>query len=389
MEITKKITESKFAKSVIKSKKTVFNGYKKSFHNKWFAPFIYAALAVAFLVIVIFLNVYFMADGKYTLKQSFHVLTHWKDVEWKNSAGTPVFGGDAGATAEAIKELHKQWFNIAATLLGGLGMTLAAVVTQSLTRNPIAEGSTLGLVQAAIFGLLFALSLGASTLVFKYLYMTIFAFAGAGLLTLFIIFGKKNGSGAQKIILAGLAIGIIFKTLSFIFKGGDQNANAVSYAYVLGGAESISGEPLALEYNKFDITILISSILIFVGLVLTTINIKGMNLLEIGDERAKNLGSSILRTRIINVFVVVLVLPATVLVVGNMAFLGLFTVNATRWLMRSRNYKKVLPISLIVGMLMASLGYQLTEHIPSINSGLWMTFIGAPYLIYIGIRGLK
>ena len=386
MELTNKITESRFAKSVIKSKNAIFGGYKRSFHDKWFAPIIYTILAIVFLIIVIFLNVYFMADGKYTLKQSFHVLTHWKDVEWKNASGLPAFGKETG---EVIKELHKQWFNVAATILGGLGMTLAAVVTQSLTRNPIAEGSTLGLVQAAIFGLLFALSLGASTLVFKYLYMTIFAFAGAGLLTLFIVFNKKNGSGAQKIILAGLAIGIIFKTLSFIFKGGDQNANAISYAYVLGGAESISGESLALEYNKLDTTLLISSILIFVGIVLAVINIKGMNLLEIGDERAKNLGSSILRTRIINVIVVVLVLPATVLVVGNMAFLGLFTVHATRWLMRSRNYKKVLPISLIVGMLMASLGYQLTEHIPSINSGLWMTFIGAPYLIYIGIRGLK
>ena len=386
MGLTKKIIETKLIKSIVKTNNALSKGYKKSFHDKWFAPLIYTILAIVFLVMVIFLNVYFMAGGKYTLNQSFHVLTHWGDIEWKNAAGSDAFGAQTG---EVIKELHRQWFNVAATILGGLGMTIAAVVTQSLTRNPIAEGSTLGLVQAAIFGLLFALSLGASTLVFKYLYMTIFAFAGAGLLTLFIIFNKKNGSGAQKIILAGLAIGIIFKTLSFIFKTGDQNANAVSYAYVLGGAESISGESLALSYNKLNTTLMISSILILVGLVLAVVNIKGMNLLEIGDERAKNLGSSIMRTRIINVIVVVLVLPATVIVVGNMAFLGLFTVHATRWLLKSRNYKKVLPVSLIIGMLMASLGFQLTEHIPSINSGLWMTFIGAPYLMYIGIRGLK
>ena len=382
MELIKKIKDSTFVKSTIKTKESIRSGYKTHFHNKWFAPVIYAILAMVFLTMTVFLNIYFMANGKYTLQQSFHVLTNWADFTWKTSSGTVL-------DAEAVKEIHRQWFNVAATILGGLGMTLAAVVTQSLTRNPIAEGSTLGLVQAAIFGLLFALALGASSLVFKYLYMTIFAFVGAGLLTLFIIFNKKNGSGPQKIILAGLAIGIIFKTLSFIFKAGDQNANAVSYAYVLGGAESISGESLTIGYDKMNITLLISSILIFSGLVLAVINIKGMNLLEIGDERAKNLGSSVLRTRIINVIVVVLVIPATVIVVGNMAFLGLFSVHATRWLMRSRNYKKVLPISLVVGMLLASVGLQLTEHIPSINSGLWMTFIGAPYLIYIGIRGLK
>ena len=379
MEFIKKIKDSTFVKSAIKTKESIRDGYKTRFHNKWFAPIVYAILAMAFLVMIVFLNVYFMADGKYTLKQSFHVLTHWDDY---TTSGT-------GLGTEALKKIHAQWFNVAATILGGLGMTLAAVVTQSLTRNPIAEGSTLGLVQAAIFGLLFALSLGASTLVFKYLFMTISAFVGAGLLTIFIIFNKKNGSGPQKIILAGLAIGIIFKTLSFIFKAGDQNANSVSYAYVLGGAESISGNNLTIGLDNLSITLLVSSILIFSGLVLAIINIKGMNLLEIGDERAKNLGSSVLRTRIINVIIVVLTIPATVIIVGNMAFLGLFSVHATRWLMRSRNYKKVLPISLIVGMLLSSLGLQLTEHIPSINSGLWMTFIGAPYLIYIGIRGLK
>ena len=94
-------------------------------------------------------------------------------------------------------------------------------------------------------------------------------------------------------------------------------------------------------------------------------------------------------TRVLNVIIVLLVLPATVIIVGNMAFLGLFAVHAGRWIMKSRNYKKVLPASLLIGMLMSSIGLQLTEHIPQINSGLWMTFIGAPYLIYIGIKGLK
>ena len=383
MKIINNLTGSRFIKSVENTKDKIRNGYKKWFHDRWFAPLIYTMLAIVLLVIVVFLNIYFMSNGKYSLEQTFHVLTHWKDSDWKDSLGKDMLNGDD------LKELHRQWFNVAATILGGLGMTIAAVVTQSLTRNPIAEGSTLGLVQASIFGILFALSIGVSSLAFKYLYMTIFAFVGAGLLTVFIIFNKKNGSGPQKIILAGLAIGIIFKTLSFIFKSGDQNANAVSYAYVLGGAESISGESLALSYNKLNITLLVSTTLILVGLVLAVVNIKGMNLLEIGDERAKNLGSSVLRTRVINVIIIVVVLPATVIVVGNMAFLGLFSVHATRWLMRSRNYKKVLPVSLVVGMLLASVGLQLTEHIPSINSGLWMTFIGAPYLIYIGIRGLK
>jgi len=48
-------------------------------------------------------------------------------------------------------------------------MTLAAIATQSLTKNPIAEGSTLGLVQAGIFGIIFALTFGMTELAFRYL----------------------------------------------------------------------------------------------------------------------------------------------------------------------------------------------------------------------------
>lgn len=378
----KKILEnsSKFTNSLKES-------YKKAFHNKWYAPFIYGLLAIIFLFLVIFLNIYFMLNGKYSLSSVFHVLTHWDN--WGDKVWTPIAGQSDGAAIDSVALIKKGWFNIGATVLGGIGMTLAAVTTQSLTRNPIAEGSTLGLVQAAIFGVIFALSFGLSGLFMKYLFVMIFAGVGATLLTAFIMFNKKGSGGMQKIILAGLAIGIIFKTLTFIFKAGDANQNSVSFAYVLGGAESISGEELAIPLDYLNKTLLISSILISIAVVLTILNIKGMNLLEIGDERAKNLGSSVLRTRIINVIIVVLVLPATVIIVGNMAFLGLFTVHATRWLMRTRNYKIVLPVSLVIGMFIASFGLQLTEHFPQINSGLWMTFIGAPYLIYIGIKGLK
>jgi len=134
----------------------------------------------------------------------------------------------------------------------------------------------------------------------------------------------------QKIILAGLAIGIIFKTLTFIFKSGEQSSNVVSFAYVLGGAESISGEPKAVGHDQFSTFLLISFILIAFAVLVSVINIKGMNLLEIGDERAKNLGSSVKLTRILDVVIVLLALPAAVIVVGNMAFLGLFSVHLAR-----------------------------------------------------------
>lgn len=349
--------------------------YLKNIHSKTYISLVYVSLGLAFLALFVFLNILYMANGKYSLSHVWNVLTHWNETR-------------SGLAGDQATEIKQWWFNIGATLLAGMGMSMGAIATQSLTKNPIAEGSTLGLVQASIFGLIFLLSFGTTTLMMKYLFIFIFGTVGALVLLVFMVFNKSKNK-TQKIILAGLAIGIIFKTLTFIFKTGNQNLNVVSFAYVLGGAEAISKETLAIQDKQLATSLIISGSMILVSLILLIINIKGMNLLEIGDERAKNLGSSIMRTRVINVLITMLSIPASVLIVGNMAFLGLFSVHAARWMMKSRNMKKVLPATLMIGLLLSTLGLQLTEHLPSINSGLWMTFIGAPYLIYIGIRGLK
>ena len=364
------------------------NKYIEKIHSKLYSSYLYAFLIIFFLLLMVFLNILFMANHRYNINQIFGVLFNWNDDKDGIIISVNFKGLDRSSITN-FQIIQTNWYNVAATILAGVGMTLAAVATQSLTRNPIAEGSTLGLVQSGIFGIIFGLSFGMSELWMRYLWIILFSSVGSLLILSFVLFNKNKNSGIQRIILAGLALGIIFKTITFIFKSGSQNQNIVSFAYVLGGAESISGEPLALGHDLIPIFLLTSLILIFVATTLAFINIKGMNLLEIGDERAKNLGSPIIATRIIDILIVLISLPAAVILVGNMAFLGLFSVHLAKWICKSRNYKKVLPLSLVIGMLIASFGFQLTEHIPKINSGIWMTFIGAPYLIYVGIKGLK
>lgn len=375
--------ESNKINSFFKRTHSILSSFKKAyndkFHSKIYAPIIYGLFFVFATIGVFFLNIFFIGAGKYSFSDIFSTVNHWNDVNWNPN----------GLSDDDIREIKMGWYNVSATIIAGVGMSLAAIATQSLTRNPIAEGSTLGLVQASIFGVVLAVSMGITNFWEKYFLAMVFGVVAAALLLVFVYFTKKRESNTQKIILAGLAIGVIFKTLTFIFKSGDANSNVVSYSYVLGGAEAISSEPVAMAVNDFRISLIVTGSLVLGALVVAIINIKGMNLLEIGDERAKNLGSSVMLTRILNIVIVLLALPSAVIIVGNMAFLGLFSVHFARWSMRTRNYKKVLPMTIVIGMFLASLGLQLTEHFPKINSGIWMTFIGAPYLIYIGLRGLK
>ena len=344
----------------------VFNKIK-NFNKLTWAPIAYAILLLVLLVFGIYLNLLFIQGS---FKDIWTVMTNWNDI--------PV----------SLVPIRISLWNLFATLIAGIGLSIGAIAAQSLTRNPLAEGSTLGLVQASIFGILFIVSFGFTGFLMKYTFAIIAGLIGA-LLIVVVIFFTKSKTSSNKIILAGLAIGIIFKTLSFIFKIGDKDSEALSYAYVLGGAESISSNPLAVPADYLNDTLLYSSLLIAAGLIITIVNVKGMNLLELGDERAKTLGGKILLTRILSILTLILVIPASVMIIGNLAFLGLFSVHIARWITRSRNYMKVLPLTILISLVIASLGFQMTQHFPEVNSGLWMTFVGAPYLIYVGLKGVK
>lgn len=342
-----------------------------SFHKSSLAWIVYCNLFVVFIFLTILLNLIFINNHSYSLSKIFNVLFNW------NTSLT---------TEDHIIKVGL--WNISATFIAAIGLSLAAIVSQSLTKNNLADGSTLGLVQAAIFGIIFIISLGLTSLILKYTFALIGAAICASIL-LALIFVSKLKTSNKKIILIGLALGILFKVFTFLFKHNDENASYVSYAYVLGGAESISSNPLAVPEIYFNKTIIISAIGIFIALILAILNLKGMSVLELGDEYAKSLGQNSLLTRIINIMILIIAIPSAVIIIGNVAFLGLFSVHIARWILKSRDYKKVLPITIIVAILISQFAYQLTEHIPQINSGLWMTFIGAPYLIYIGMKGLK
>lgn len=222
--------------------------YNDNFHSKTYAPIFYGVFFLLAFFGAFFLNILFIDGGKHSLTQVFGAVKHWNDLNWHPN----------GLSDNDISEIKRGWYNVSATVIAGIGMSLAAIATQSLTRNPIAEGSTLGLVQASIFGVVLAVSMGITNLWEKYALAMAFGIVAASLLLLFVYFTKKRESNTQKIILAGLAIGVIFKTLTFIFKAGDSNSNTVSYSYVLGGAEAISTEPVAMAINDFRITLIVT-----------------------------------------------------------------------------------------------------------------------------------
>ena len=85
-----------------------------------------------------------------------------------------------------------------------------------------------------------------------------------------------------------------------------------------------------------------------IGIVLALLCIKGANVLQLGDDMAKNLGTRVNLTRVFLSAVSAFLAASTVAVVGMIGFVGLIVPHVTRMLVGS-NHKVMLPASLLLG----------------------------------------
>lgn len=290
-------------------------------------------------------------------------------------------------SSDATKETYE--FNtglwiMSATVIGAVGLVVASVSAQSLTRNPLADASTLGTINSVVFLILISLSLGLFSFFARYTFALIGGFLSAGILIGVIFFSKKTMS-KTKVILAGLAISIAFKTLSFFIWKQDRSLGEVFSAYTLGGAENIYTSTLNL---KPWLTLLISSMLIFLGAGISLGNSHGMSIVELGDDKAAALGISAKRVKLLNALVLILTIPSAIVLVGNVAFVGLISIHGARLLLKSKNFNILLMVSILIGTIVSLFGLLMYLAIPSFTSSIWTTIIGSPLLIYLAWRRL-
>ncbi len=287
---------------------------------------------------------------------------------------------------QSTKDISRSIWIIFAMLMGGMGLAVTGVISQSLTKNPLADASTLGTINASIFFIIISFSAGIIAFWAQYIFAIIGGLVAAGLLLMIILFTKRGKLTNVKFLLAGLSLSIAFKTASFFFWRGDRGIGGAYSSYILGGSEKIYGSS-TLMTDQWT-TLLVSVILILVGMIIILFNSKGMSVIELGDQKAKGLGISVTRVRVLNIIALVLIVPASVLIVGNIAFIGLVATHVVRISFKTRDYKKLVPLVALVGMAMAMFGLVMNIMIPRLNSSIWITIIGAPVLIYLGWRRL-
>ena len=122
-----------------------------------------------------------------------------------------------------------------------------------------------------------------------------------------------------------------------------------------------------------------------VGLIIALFLIRSANVLQLGDDAARNLGFNVNLTRLAISAVAVFLAATATAVVGIISFVVLIVPHIARMLMGS-DHKYTIPFSIIFGAIVLLVADTLARTIGGsieIPVGVIMSIIGGPFFLYL------
>lgn len=282
---------------------------------------------------------------------------------------------DSITSAIITKRIPRTIFGI----LAGASLATSGALMQSITRNPIADPSILGVNTGASLFVVIGLAFFNITSANQYIWLSI---VGAWL-TAFFVYAiasmGKQGATPLKLALSGSAISIALGSfVSTIMLPNNQIMNSFRFWQVgsIGGA---SMESIKLLLPFF-----------IIGFILSILISQSLDNLALGDELATSLGTNTLLIRILGAFAGVLLCGATTALAGPIGFIGLMVPHIIRSII-GNNMKVVLVFSVLIGAIIL-LGSDIIGRVIGYPSetevGIVTAILGAPVFITI-IRHTK
>lgn len=261
--------------------------------------------------------------------------------------------------------------------LVGVALSLCGAAMQGLLRNPLADGSTIGVSSGASLGAVLAIGLGitipgipgAGTMVMA----MIFAFISL-MLILSLAYKLDFTLSTYTIILIGVIYSMFASSIiSFIVTFAGDKVKTIVF-WTMG---SLAGTGYS------DVIILLVSLVIFGTAILA--NAEEMNAFAIGEDNARHVGVNVKRVKLVVMISISALIGVSVSIGGTIGFVGLVIPHITRMLV-GPNHKRLLPAVLFSGAIFLMLADLLSRVILSpleLPLGVVTSFIGSIIFVYI------
>ena len=267
--------------------------------------------------------------------------------------------------------------------LAGAALSLCGAAMQGLLRNPLADGSTMGVSSGAALGAVTAMATGFTLPGSSYggIMITAMAFAfGSLVLILSLAYTLDRSLSTSSIILIGVIFTMFVSSIiSLIITFASDHTRSLSF-WTLGSFSGVNYEQAAL--------LLLA--LVLCGVILLRFSPE-LNAFAIGEDNARHVGVNVKRVKLIILITVSVLIGVCVSISGTISFVGLVMPHIARMLV-GPNHKRLLPASLFSGAIFLLLADLIARTILSpieLSIGVITSLVGAVAFVIIFYRTRK
>lgn len=275
-----------------------------------------------------------------------------------------------------------------AAILVGMGLSISGLLMQTLFRNPLAGPYVLGLSSGASLGVAMVI-MGAGFLppflasIMLSSYGIVLASSLGSFLVLLAVLAVSQ---RLRDTMAILIVGLMFGSLTSAIVG------TLTYFSTAEQLQKFTFWSLGNLGNLAWSSIVILSICVAIGLLLSLLSIKPLNTLLLGENYARSLGMNYERTRLIIIFATSILAGSITAYAGPIAFIGLAVPHIAKLVFQTSNHVVLFWSTLLFGAIIMLIcdsisqlpGSDITLPINAVTS-----IFGAPIVIWLLIRKRK
>jgi len=261
--------------------------------------------------------------------------------------------------------------------LTGAALSLCGGAMQGLLRNPLADGSTLGVSSGASLGAVIAIAFGISIPGIPFagtaVMAMLFAFISL-MLILTLAYRLDYSLSTNTIILIGVIYSMFVSSIiAFITTLAADKVKQITF-WTMG---SLSG-------SNFSNALALTAALVVCGGVIL-LRARELNAFAVGEDNARHIGVNVGRVKLILMIAVSALIGVCVSIGGTIGFVGLVTPHMIR-MISGPNHKRLLPAGAFGGaafLMLADLAARIVLNPVELPIGVVTSFVGALLFIYI------
>ena len=273
-------------------------------------------------------------------------------------------------------------------ILVGIALSISGLLMQTLFRNPLAGPYVLGLSSGSSLGVAFVI-LGAnylpvfiSSILLSSYGIILASCLGSFLVLLLVLLVSKKLRDTNSILIVGLMFGSFASAIVGVLTYFSSAEQLQKYTFwSMGNIGNLS-------WNS----IIILTISVLIGLILSFFSIKSLNAMLLGENYAKSLGINFKKSRLIIIFATSILAGSITAFAGPIAFIGLAVPHIAKIVFQTSNHYILFWSTILFGaitMLICDIfsnvpGTEITLPINAITS-----IIGAPIVIYLLLNKQK